>query len=1325
LEQAKKEATEKAAKAKESAKESKEKAVQSAIEKAKQKYVNIGARIGEAFGKAEGEVVGMEKGLKQAAQMQKWFAKQVNTLLDDMISEAKEISPDFTVTPKQLKAITKKLLAVNPFSKSSFANAVEYMEKVLEDAAYLDKMDKVRDMQKVVRKRKHPAFQSAVNQFLSIRPEQLPDELVEPYMEALEDMNRPVPSYRKMQDMFFDVTQHLPSKRKPFKAIEEIDAVEKLFNRILEREAEATTVDDYLKLLKDIRKWRAMAERVIALESDQGVIDEMEQFVEDIDAIQERFEKKYADEIADMKAIRIDHILDRMKELDPFKNPSGYNDLNLSEEAKTVLKELADLGKQGMEQLTFEEVTTLGDVLDLVQQDGYTDLSRLVPIVAKATARLSAPEIAKQVMAAPELKDVKGMQADLARSDMSFREGLMGFGRRKYGAFHTRVIAPMLRAASEHLNFINSGRKFFNDKKKEYKLKEENLDRIGMFMFYLREHALSFDPKYQDKTDAKGGKYGFRDWFSQILENNKEDYGITATDEVKRKAGTQLLGRKNKYYRMKDAFDSFPKDKDGKVDVQAAYEAFKDGSTTFLSKNEMDFLKDVIKWDNENTLGKQRAANEMRGKAFDEIMFHIHRKRTPKLKATEVEAPQVVLTGKNRVKVASDSGQAVTSEKIEPIEFNFEELFDTNLNETSRDYFYTPALMRFNATLKEVKKLLPEKKQKLMDIAAWDMQESLNHDLSYSNINPIVKNILKAQAMSTFIDPIRTAIEMVSSFTSYPFRARISPIRAAKSMRVSNDMVKDLLRFTSSPLMNKESLQKHFEVEKGTIKEKGKLEKLTYAMAGAPELVLLKPIWYGRFYEEFFNRTGKKFDPSKFTNPEYRQEHRQEIMDSAAAADGEYTKISGSPTGLGGKRKARIAPRMIAKAFQQKSGDIDVKTNMGMLTTFMTGYTSRDFQQIGESAKSMLETYRASDGKWSDYGWALGIPFGSILGGFTYAYLNQVRYVTERLLAPSDDEEEDEARKELETLTTLNGAAAEVASSFTALAATRYHGLGRQFIKAFGSIWFNMAESEEEKAYVKSIVRNVTYQNPYNMEQYGNSKANMALSLAEAIPLASIIINNASNVLRQWNDVDPIFEKISNGEPLTEPERDKALLIKFTIAMGNATAQFSGYNFPSRSVNRSIDKYVSEFATLDQADKEIQDKKKSFIETTLADIDKNHKGEFIKSTKTGQSTSTLKEVGVSASSIAEKHNVKVFKEKYKDEKELLKAFVSKNGTGESFTDPKDLAKNYFEISKEAISEGHKEIIKEALVHREDPKEYLSDFEDAFDEYLRQLKSQPK
>jgi len=276
LEQAKKEATEKAAKAKESAKESKEKAVQSAIEKAKQKYVNIGARIGEAFGKAEGEVVGMEKGLKQAAQMQKWFAKQVNTLLDDMISEAKEISPDFTVTPKQLKAITKKLLAVNPFSKSSFANAVEYMEKVLEDAAYLDKMDKVRDMQKVVRKRKHPAFQSAVNQFLSIRPEQLPDELVEPYMEALEDMNRPVPSYRKMQDMFFDVTQHLPSKRKPFKAIEEIDAVEKLFNRILEREAEATTVDDYLKLLKDIRKWRDMAERVIPLESNHDVIDEME-----------------------------------------------------------------------------------------------------------------------------------------------------------------------------------------------------------------------------------------------------------------------------------------------------------------------------------------------------------------------------------------------------------------------------------------------------------------------------------------------------------------------------------------------------------------------------------------------------------------------------------------------------------------------------------------------------------------------------------------------------------------------------------------------------------------------------------------------------------------------------------------------------------------------------------------------------------------------------------------------------------------------------------------------------------------------------------------
>jgi hypothetical protein len=193
LEKAKKEASEKAAKAREAAKESKEKAVEKAIEKAKQKYVNIGARIGEAFGNLEGQIAGKAKGIKEAAQMQKWFTQQVNTILEDMIAEAKESNPGFSIAPRQLAAITKKLLSVNPFNENSYAKAVEYMGKVLEDATYADNVSRANKLKKDNTKRlnrnDYGIDDGSMRQALKVNVEDLSIDELSEYLDFLEGIS--------------------------------------------------------------------------------------------------------------------------------------------------------------------------------------------------------------------------------------------------------------------------------------------------------------------------------------------------------------------------------------------------------------------------------------------------------------------------------------------------------------------------------------------------------------------------------------------------------------------------------------------------------------------------------------------------------------------------------------------------------------------------------------------------------------------------------------------------------------------------------------------------------------------------------------------------------------------------------------------------------------------------------------------------------------------------------------------------------------------------------------------------------------------------------
>jgi hypothetical protein len=180
------------------AKESKAKAVDKATEASKQKYVNIGYRIGEAFGKLAGEIrgkaEGRKEGVKEGGRLQKQFIEQVNEILQEAIAEAKRKSPGFTVTASQIAASAKKLLSVNFNSPLSIERAVEYVDKVLNNATYANDLSTANKLKKANIKRlernDYGIDDGSMRQALKLNAESLSVEELADYLNFLSEISR-------------------------------------------------------------------------------------------------------------------------------------------------------------------------------------------------------------------------------------------------------------------------------------------------------------------------------------------------------------------------------------------------------------------------------------------------------------------------------------------------------------------------------------------------------------------------------------------------------------------------------------------------------------------------------------------------------------------------------------------------------------------------------------------------------------------------------------------------------------------------------------------------------------------------------------------------------------------------------------------------------------------------------------------------------------------------------------------------------------------------------------------------------------------------------
>jgi len=1131
------------------AKPSEIKAAVKEITKPEQKKITITEK--EALKKQLRDIA---KGAKIGAREGKKTEKERVSDIQSFQKEAIDFIDKSEILDKGQKDALK-LRAKNIKTFPALEKYFDYADKVIEDAGYANRITDIRKLQSTAAKRKHPSFDKAVKDFLNINPENIPNNLLDKYTKALDEIGGRVPDYKTMQEIYYDIEQ---AKIKPdtYSNIKTYEKAVEKYNDIALNKVQS--IEDYRKLFKDINSFKRKVNEL----HERGDITEQEfnDLIEQVGKDQKAVESKYASEITSLKTDLINELKGSIKSI-------GLD--NITAENKKLLDRFENLDNNDLRNLSPEELYNLRSILDNAIEDGYVDAFRLNPIIAKAEAITESKAVISQIdKAKPFKQNVKDVVAKLGTLTSSFWEGSMGLGKVVYGAFQKSIVAPVQRAAGGYIGFVNKGQDNFIKLKKKYGIKSDQMNRIGMVAMYLREYALQHNPKYKGKKDRRGNKLGTRDWFKHILESEYERTKLSK-DELKS---------------IQNAWDLIRK-KDS-VSPNDVYNSFVNGTTEFLSKNEMEFLKDVKKWKDENMTGKQRFANEVRGMPFEELLFHIKRIRKGGKEAQG--AMPFEMTDKGNVKLAAGSGKQVLTEEMGVVETNFEKIFTETLEENARDYYFTPMLQKVNAVIKNTKENLPENKKAYMDVAAQNLQHSLNNEFVSSKISPVVRNLMKAKAAQILIAPIRTVVELVSSVLAYPARAKAmnSYIELFKPRKA----VRKLLEDTESSLTNRKNLNKHIELEKGTIQPKGFIEKSTHYLAALPELLGLEPVWMATFKNRFKEQTGVSFSESEYlSNTQYKNRFNKQILDAASTADATYEKIAGSTTGTGQIRTTKILPSKISKAMGLGEG-LDAKKSSGAIMSFMTGYTQREILQAYDSFSAFRQAAKDAEYSKGDVAKTLLPVMGTLLGLTAYNYGQQISYALTQMLIGDDDDKE-KAKEELEKLTTANGVFTEMGVGIVALGASKYRGMGRQLLKLAGSVYYNYADTPEDKAYAKSIVRNITYSNPFSIKESGYmGKEKIALEIGDAIAPIATIIDNFNKEISSVGGAKYLYEKVKNGEILTEPEKEAVLLMQLSVNTFNAIAMWGGKAIPNTFVNKIARGYTK--GEIDEIKKAISAQKK-------------------------------------------------------------------------------------------------------------------------------------
>ncbi len=891
--------------------------------------MGVGARKAASIGR----VIGALKDITNVSRKEKLqiiarIRELSRDVAKDLAQDIRDLAKEGKISPVQAANIIAKFGNVNMLNEMSVSNFVDYMAKVFADADYDNKISVARS--KISKARKNIATKIGIadglmlplQKLFAINPTLIPDAYLERYMELLKmfSANEAVLTLEEKSVVKSDTDAILRAlDEEQSKADELADVFSKSDNQVFNDEGELDYAASLKKMLKEEEISEEQAE--IMRKYKQDIIPQ----VEPTPLTDEENEAKKKEYIKDLKKGKV--------------NPEGLP----SKEERNLARRLSDLiGKTSVENLTKLSLTDLKNLLKVTDNINNGYLPHYAQImVEKINSIPKGKTIAESVQKAKPLSFstlYSKLKAAVIRSQ---RTGIAELVRRNplyyidqvFGDFKTKAIFEALfeQSAEAEANFKAELKKvqsiLENAEAKVAKSFGLNPDETLMSKFKMMTYMIQLE--YESNKGSE-----------QV--NPAADYlkaTIKHIDEGKSRFGERDATM------LQDVLDKYSKD--GQIDIDKLYNSF--------NQAEKDAISDIRKV-NESLKDKaQYTAAIIRGDAIDPLNNYVHLNVLHDTEPLDVSAATDFLNQANNTRRPSTKAKSLIARTKGAKPLNFDVfasaqrgakfvLLDYNLTEPIRTARRT--LNQATADL-EAKGRLPKLQRDVKNAIDGAFEEAVTNLLT----NSILQNSLADEAIdfiskqgyrAVLAGTGRFAAELTSNI-SFAILADPQSFNAGRkymgvimstdaplimenvgSKQTNRIFPSDTLsgKFVDSSILSQASgiqgtssknpvHNKMLQIWNNTGKKYQNVVELTAdTLISTPDKLVMRPMWFGSFANEFKKIAGKEVDFQKIAENDeaYMAANKDAIQQAKKIADQRSVMTGATDNAFMGILKGTVKP---------------------------------------------------------------------------------------------------------------------------------------------------------------------------------------------------------------------------------------------------------------------------------------------------------------------------------------------------------------------------------------------------------------------------------
>jgi hypothetical protein len=897
------------------------------------------------------QLMDYEGGAKNA--LKAWTAKG-----KALSNEMRELASKKKITLIQAAVVMKKFSRVNMFDEDSVDDFIIYMKKVFSDAEYADRISKLSSLLPKAKNNIDKKIgiarnlQAPLRRMLAINPSFVPDDVLS--------------TYENIVKMFAQSGAVItPAERSSV-----IDDVNKVLLSVDEKSNKITEMsmilDEFENKVFDENGVLNYSETTKAMLKDDLITVEDYEFMRDnkrsINKTIKDANKVVSQADQDAKAAKQQEEKEAL--INSIKSSSIVLSDMFSEDEKKLGKDLAELIKtDAIESLTNSELNNLYKLIQTINNGympsyAYRIKSKLSSIinaapVTQAVSKAGIAVISKAVAGAKSLFSKKrdtvlqairrGTLLDIDKTlsnfvsrpifDNIFRKSTQAQAKLKAG---TNSIRQRMDDAAEAVlkSFNNNGNAFVESSFKTYAY-------MIQLEYESNKGSKSVNPasKFIDATIAaiNKGKTKFSEKDAVILEKIKEKYST-----------------------------------DGEIDVKKLYDSFNSAEKKAIRVAQAIDKSIVDK--------AEFTAVVIRGEKFTAINNHIHLNTIKEDEKSDIAAASQVVTDYQKSTRPSSKSMSLVSRtgEVSPLNFDFYAAVKKGSTSVLVDYYMTPAIREAKQTINQVVKNLEEKQggitkdeRKVINAISKAYDEAtenlllnsfVDDSITAKAINILSKNgyraalagIPRATAELASNLAYATIVDLNAMATAYKYRDIIMS-SAGLDVMLNSDSFQSNRVYSGQTLSGKlidsnllsqvagmgdtrakaDVVNRMQQVYNMTAKKYvNSVEFIADTLISTPDKMIIRPIWFGSFANEFKKVTGSNVDFEKIASNDkaYMEKYKDAIARSREVADDASVMAGASDNAYTGILKGVIKPNQNAFA-----------RSMNIFNNYMTRFVTYEY----------------------------------------------------------------------------------------------------------------------------------------------------------------------------------------------------------------------------------------------------------------------------------------------------------------------------------------------------------------------------------------------